>query len=56
MLIAQRHPPPQNPQDLKICVIEEWERTDPKNCKHLVKSMPRRLEAVIDDNGKNTPY
>ncbi len=37
-------------------VMEEWKRTSVANCEALVNSMPKRLKAVLENNGSHTKY
>ncbi|GFS70153.1 tc1-like transposase protein [Trichonephila clavipes] len=41
---------------LKQALIEEWSNTDPTVTENLIKSMPARLQAVIDAKGMHTKY
>ncbi|GFY52238.1 tc1-like transposase protein [Trichonephila inaurata madagascariensis] len=41
---------------LKQALIEEWSNTDATVTEHLIKSMPARLQAVIDAKGMYTKY
>ncbi|KAH0814506.1 hypothetical protein GEV33_008286 [Tenebrio molitor] len=43
-------------QELRRVVQEEWDNTPQEEIQHLIKSMPRRLEAVIRARGGNTKY
>jgi transposase len=43
-------------QELRRVVQEEWDNTLQEEIQHLIKSMPRRLEAVIRARGGNTKY
>ena len=42
--------------NLKVAIEEAWEKIQPEETKSLVKSMPRRLEAVIQAKGGQTKY
>ncbi len=37
-------------------VIEQWKRTPVATCKALVNSMPKRVKAVLENNGGHTKY
>ncbi|GFU80795.1 uncharacterized protein TNCV_515221 [Trichonephila clavipes] len=43
-------------EQLKTVLQEEWLNIAPKTTRHLVESMPRRLEAVISAKGYATKY
>ena len=43
-------------KDLIYGLIEEWEKLDIDIINHLIDSMPRRLQAVIDAKGGSTKY
>jgi len=45
-----------NKDDLHKAVHEEWKKTDERFFKHLIHSMPRRLNAVIEAHGGYTTY
>lgn len=45
-----------NKDDLKRALIEEWNNISPDITKNLVKSMPKRLNAVLKSHGKQTKY
>ncbi len=36
--------------------VEEWKRMPATTCAALVNSMPRRIKAVLDNNGAPTKY
>lgn len=42
--------------ELKAVMIEEWKNIDAEITKKLVKSMPKRLKAVVDAKGYPTKY
>lgn len=50
------HHSPSNNQALKDVILEEWKKIDVAKCCQLVHSMPRRLGAVIANNGGHTKY
>ena len=37
-------------------VSEEWNAIPPEVCQNLIKSMPRRIEAVLKAKGGHTKY
>jgi hypothetical protein len=37
-------------------VAKEWVEIPPETCQNLIKSMPRRIEAVLKANGGHTKY
>lgn len=41
---------------LKSVIMEEWQKISSDVTRNLVESMPRRLQAVINANGKQTKY
>ncbi len=45
-----------NIQQLRDVIMEEWKRMPATNCAALVNSMPRRIKAVLDNNGAPTKY
>ncbi len=53
-IIKQNHV--SNIQQLHDVIMEEWKRMPPTACAALVNSMPRRIKAVLDNNGAPTKY
>lgn len=49
---------PRNRANLERCIVENWERMrgEPQYFRNLYDSMPRRMNAVIDNNGGATRY
>lgn len=49
---------PRNKTTLEASIVQSWEklRERPEYFKNLYESMPRRLNAVIDNNGGPTKY
>ncbi len=45
-----------NADDLKVTVKENWASIPPQQCRKLITSMPRRIEAVIKAKGAPTKY
>ncbi len=43
-----------NIQKLRDVIMEEWKRMPATTCAALVNSMPRRIKAVLDNNGAPT--
>jgi hypothetical protein len=37
-------------------VAEEWNKITPETCQNLIKSMPRRIQAVIEAKEGHTKY
>ncbi len=37
-------------------VMEEWKRTSVPTCEALVNFMPKRVKAVLENNGGHTKY
>ncbi len=40
-----------NIQQLRDVIMKEWKRMPATTCAALVNSMPRRINAVLDNNG-----
>ncbi len=45
-----------NIHQLRDVVMEEWKRTPVATCEALVNSMPKRVKAVLENNGGHTIY
>ncbi len=45
-----------NIHQLRDVVMEEWKRTLVATCESLVNSMPKRVKAVLENNGGHTKY
>ncbi len=45
-----------NIHQLSDAVMEEWKRTPVATCEALVNSMPKRVKAVLENNGGHTKY
>ncbi len=45
-----------NIHHLRDVVMEEWKRTPVATCEALVNSMPKRVKAVLENNGGHTKY
>ncbi len=45
-----------NIHQLRDVVVEEWKRTPVATCEALVNSMPKRVKAVVENNGGHTKY
>jgi hypothetical protein len=51
------HPsPPKGVHELWERVTEEWNKITSETCQNLIKSMPRRVQAVIKEKGGHTKY
>ena len=47
---------PTSVSDLTNALVAEWKQVHAAMFQHLVESLPRRVEAVIAENGRPTPY
>ncbi len=45
-----------NIHQLRDVVMEEWKRTPVVTCEAPVNSMPKRVKAVLENNGDLTKY
>ncbi len=45
-----------NIHQLRDVVMGEWKRTQVATCEALVNSMPKRVKAVLENNGGHTKY
>ncbi len=45
-----------NMHQLRDVIMEEWKRTPVATCEALVNSMPKRVKAVLENNGGHTKY
>ncbi len=45
-----------NIHQLSDVVMEEWKRTPMATCEALDNSMPKRVKAVLENNGGHTKY
>ncbi len=45
-----------NIHHLRDVIMEEWKRTPVETCEALVNSMPKRVKAVLENNGGHTKY
>ncbi len=45
-----------NIHQLRDVVMEKWKRTPVETCEALVNSMPKRVKAVLENNGGHTKY
>jgi len=55
-LIKKRNPAPTTFQELRSALTEEWDNIPQEYIDSLIKSMPRRMEAVVKARGGNTKY
>lgn len=54
--IRLRESRPKNCKELEAALHEEWNKITPEVCAKLVESMPRRIQAVLDNKGGHTRY
>lgn len=54
--IRKRKPMPKNKNDFFIALKEEWYKIDENRLIRLVKSMPNRVNAVLENKGNPTKY
>lgn len=54
--IRQRDSQPSSVRQLEQWVKEEWDAVPVEYCRNLIKSMPRRVQAVLAANGGPTKY
>ena len=54
--VQRRNPAPQNIQQLRQALQEEWDNIPQAEINHLLMSMRRRCVALRDANGGHTPY
>jgi transposase len=47
---------PQTMEELEQCIREEWDATDLKFISRICRSMPRRLQLLLDNNGHKISY
>ncbi len=40
----------------RVIIMEEWRRTPVVTCEALVNSMPKRVKAVLENNGGHKKY
>ena len=45
-----------NIHQLRDVIMEEWKRIPAATCAALVNSMPKRVKAVLDNDGGHTKY
>ncbi len=45
-----------NIHQLRDVVMEVWKKTPVATCEALVNSMPKRVKAVLENNGGHTKY
>ncbi len=45
-----------NIHQLRDVIMEEWKRTSVASCEALVNSVPKRVKAVLENNGGHTKY
>lgn len=54
--VRNRQPHPKNTHELATMLKEEWVKVDRDYLAKLVESMPRRIQAVLESQGKATRY
>ena len=54
--VNQLQPPVTTLQQLEIALVREWNNIPMTFCRKLVRSMPRRCQAVIQARGRHTRY
>lgn len=54
--IRARNPAPNSIAELRIAAQEEWNRIPQETIKDLLRSMPRRMQAIARARGGNTKY
>jgi hypothetical protein len=47
---------PTTTEELKAAILTEWHSITPSQCARLVKSMPARCQAVLNNGGNMTKY
>ncbi len=45
-----------NIHQIRDVIMEEWKRTPETTCEALVNSMPKRVNAVLENNDSHTKY
>ena len=45
-----------NINELKECILVEWEKINQKRIEKLYKSLPRRMIAIMKNSGDSTKY
>ena len=43
-------------EEMKVALLEEWEKIDIKVINSLIESMPRCVQALIEAKGEATKY
>jgi len=54
--LAEYGEPPSSIQELWTRVQKEWDDIGEQECRNLIESMPRRVEAVLKAKGGHTKY
>lgn len=54
--VKSRMPPPNNLNELRNALLEEWQRLPQETIDNIIRSMPRRMETLIRARGGNTRY
>ncbi len=55
-ILKQKERKVSNIHQLRDVTMEEWNRTPVATCGALVNSMPKRVKAVLENNGGHTKY
>ena len=56
MRINKRRNRPKTVEEMKVALLEEWEKIDIKVINSLIESMPRHVQALIEAKGGATKY
>lgn len=54
--VRERTPPPRNVEELKLALTEEWVNLPQEMIESVIRSMGRRIQALIRARGGNTRY
>ena len=54
--LGEYEQPPASIQELWARVQKEWDDIGEQECRNLIESMPRRVEAVLKAKGGHTKY
>ena len=52
--VRKQRPLPNNVEKLKVAIMKEWAAIDVETCRNLIRSMNRRVKAVIQARGMHT--
>ena len=56
MRINKRRNRPKTVEEIKVALLEEWEKINIKVINSLIESMPRHVQALIEAKRKATKY